>query len=122
MKQYLLGVRDIEKRITALEKYPKEQAAAKRFKNTVVNQIHGLQDNRHVALLEYRYIEGMTWDEVTDKMEYYNSDYVRRHLHLAALKEFEKKYPKYEKDYPYGGKDDSTAEKFNEYKEAKNKK
>lgn len=103
VKQYLLGVRDIDKRIAALEKYPTEQQTAKNFKATVVKQIHGLQDNRHVALLEYRYVDGLTWDAVTDKLKYYNSDYVRRYLHLAALKEFERNYPKYAEIYPFKG-------------------
>lgn len=100
VKQYLLGVRNIEMRIASLDDYPQEQAKLREFKGIVANQIHGLHDNRHAALLEYRYLKGLTWGEVTDRLGYYDADYVRRCLHAASLKEFEQQYPHYEDFYP----------------------
>lgn len=100
VKQYLLGVRNIEMRIKVMDEYPQEQARLREFKAIVTRQIHGLHDNRHAALLECRYLKGMTWSEVTDKLGYYDADYVRRCLHLASLKEFEWQYPHYEDFYP----------------------
>lgn len=100
VKQYLLGVRNIDMRIDVMDKYPDEQKALVEFKELVTRQIHGLHDNRHVSLLECRYLQSMTWREVTDRLKFYDDYYVRRCLHLASLKEFEEKYPDYEKYYP----------------------
>lgn len=100
VKQYLLGVKNIDMRIESLNGYPQEQKKLRAFKETVTNQIHGLRDNRHATLLEYRYLQGLKWSEVTDKLKYPDADYVRRHLHATSLREFEMQYPNYEDFYP----------------------
>lgn len=100
VKQYLLGVRNIDMRIKALAEYPQEQQKFLDFKATASEQIHGMRDNRHMALLEYRYLKGMTWGEVTDELGYHDADYVRRCLHMASLKEFESENPNFQNYYP----------------------
>lgn len=99
-KEYLSTLRDMYVRLKSLDNYPKEQEQWKLWYNRNVDRIHGMKNSRNAALLEYRYVRGMTWDEITDKLGLVNADYVRRRLHLRALQEFEREYQGFINDYP----------------------
>ena len=46
--------------------------------------------NTYAALLLNKYVCGLTWEQVTDKLGYKNVDYVKGELHSKALAAFEK--------------------------------
>lgn len=99
-KEYLSSLKDMYLRLKSLEDYPKERQQWKKWYSRNVDRIHGMKNSRHAALLEFRYIDGMTWDEVTNHMGLVNADYVRRALHERALQEFERENPHFRDDFP----------------------
>lgn len=58
--------------------------------------INKIKDNVSVSLLVNKYINGKTWEEVTELLGFDSVDYVKKELHLKALKKFEEVNP----DYP----------------------
>lgn len=56
----------------------------------IVGQICGLQNTDHVDLLLKRYVEFKSLSQICDEMNF-SYEYTR-HLHIAALREFEKKF------------------------------
>ncbi len=55
----------------------------------IFNLISSLENNTHRQLLMLRYIEYMSWEEISEEM-HYSEKWVRTNLHNAALKEAEK--------------------------------
>lgn len=105
VKEYLQGLQYVDMRIEALDNYIDEQRAWELYKSIATKQVLSIRSTKHMLLLKYRYIDCMTWEQITDKLQYDNSDYVRKQLHIASLADFEKKYPRYFENYPGYKKD-----------------
>lgn len=61
----------------------------KSFEKRVTLEIHRIRNNTFATLLEDKYINGLTWDQITEKLGYMDSDYVRKELHCKALRDFD---------------------------------
>ena len=59
---------------------------------TRTQQIGELEKPEHVKVLMLRYVDGLRYDDIAERMEY-STDWVK-HLHQAALEEFERRHEK----------------------------
>lgn len=73
----------------------------KGFEKRVTLEIHRIRNNTSATLLEEKYINGATWEEITDKLGYKDCDYVRKELHNKALKDFEIANPENTRKTPF---------------------
>ena len=60
------------------------------YRETIINEIHSLQDERYIKLLHMRYIEYMSLYQIARQMSY-TYHYTAR-LHWLALQAFEKEF------------------------------
>lgn len=58
------------------------------LKDEIITKIDSIEDERYCEILYYRYVDGMLFSEIAEKMNY-TVDHVWR-LHRYALQEFEK--------------------------------
>lgn len=59
------------------------------MKNNIINEIHKLDNAKHIELLYMRYVKCLELQKIAEQMNY---SYDRiKHLHNAALKEFQSK-------------------------------
>lgn len=58
-------------------------------KNKIVNEIHMLDNTKHIELLYMRYVKCFDLQKIAEQMNY-SHDRIK-HLHSAALKEFQNK-------------------------------
>lgn len=59
-----------------------------KFRFRVICQINCISDNRYVSILMNKYVNNMSWEQVTEEIGEKNSEYVRKELHEKALKKF----------------------------------
>lgn len=64
-----------------------------KFRIRVICEINRIPDNRYASLLINKYINNMSWEDITDEIGEKNSEYVRKELHEKALKNFEEINP-----------------------------
>lgn len=55
------------------------------IRETIEDAIRNVQNENHRVLLQYRYIDGLTWEQIADQMHYDRSHVCR--LHGKALEE-----------------------------------
>ena len=67
------------------------------IRNTIIEQIQGMDDNRYINLLYKRYVKLEKFYKISEEMDY-DYDYVRV-LHGEALGYFEQKYAKEIKEH-----------------------
>lgn len=70
-------------------------AEFKRFELIASQQIGKMPNSTYSGLLFNKYINGMTWEEISEELDK-GVEYVRKELHSKALAEFSNCYP----DYP----------------------
>lgn len=59
-------------------------------RETIINEIHRLQDERYIKLLHMRYIDYMSLDQIARKMSY--AYHYTAKLHWQALQAFEEEF------------------------------
>ena len=66
-----------------------QRAQAQKIMNNIISEIEEVEDSGCRVLLFYRYIIGLKWEEIAEKLKV-NEDYCRNGLHYKALEEFKK--------------------------------
>lgn len=64
-----------------------------KYRIRVEHEIQRIPNNIYATLLEERYINGKSWKEISEIIDYNDEKYVREVVHNQALKEFEKFTP-----------------------------
>lgn len=58
-------------------------------RNEIITAVGKVTDSTLKQLLVMRYIDGMTWERIADKL-YYSDKYIKTALHIKALQEIER--------------------------------
>ena len=58
-----------------------------KIKSDIKIKLYKMADHELASLLKYRYVDGLTWREVANRL-HTTKGYVRNKMHLKALKEF----------------------------------
>lgn len=77
--------------IEAKNRYLAKLAESLRLEAEVEKFINSLDNRLYRAVLRYKYLEEMRWEEIGDRV-HYNPDHVRRRIHGAALNAARKKW------------------------------
>ena len=85
--------RNVIRLIEMEEKIFIEKVRLETLKNTIIEQIQGLEDNRYIQILYLRYVKMEKFMEISKQTDY-DYDYVRV-LHGEALGYFETRYLKH---------------------------
>ena len=82
--------RNVIKLVELEEQIFTEKVRLESIKNTIIEQIQGLEDNRYIQILYLRYVKMLKFMEISKQTDY-DYDYVRV-LHGEALGYFEMRY------------------------------
>ena len=82
---------EIQREINARHKGLLQQLEAiRRFLEQIEDEIRSMDDETSKAVLRARYIEGLTWYDIS-RMLQYSEFYCKKELHIKALEEFSEK-------------------------------